>query len=79
MDNLELIRTADFAARKHSTQRRKDTEQTPYINHPIGVATIIAVEGHVHETAILQAAMLHDTGTNQRLWLHADAYVAHAS
>ena len=32
----EILRTADFAARKHSRQRRKDLEKTPYINHPIG-------------------------------------------
>ena len=31
-----LLRCMDFAAMKHSRQRRKDVEQTPYINHPIG-------------------------------------------
>jgi (p)ppGpp synthase/HD superfamily hydrolase len=31
-----LIKTVDFAARKHKDQRRKDPDQTPYINHPIG-------------------------------------------
>lgn len=42
MSGSELVRlldAADFAARKHSTQRRKDPERTPYINHPIGEAT----------------------------------------
>ncbi|XP_021564336.1 guanosine-3',5'-bis(diphosphate) 3'-pyrophosphohydrolase MESH1 isoform X1 [Carlito syrichta] len=32
----QLLEAADFAARKHSQQRRKDPEETPYINHPIG-------------------------------------------
>lgn len=31
-----LLETVHFAAEKHRNQRRKDTEQTPYINHPIG-------------------------------------------
>jgi len=26
----------NFAAIKHRNQRRKDNEQTPYINHPVG-------------------------------------------
>uniref|UniRef100_A0A1B0CAY9 Uncharacterized protein n=1 Tax=Lutzomyia longipalpis TaxID=7200 RepID=A0A1B0CAY9_LUTLO len=26
----------NFAAVKHKDQRRKDTDETPYINHPIG-------------------------------------------
>ncbi|NXN90922.1 MESH1 pyrophosphohydrolase, partial [Rhinopomastus cyanomelas] len=30
-----LLEAADFAARKHKGQRRKDPEGTPFINHPI--------------------------------------------
>ncbi|NXA05077.1 MESH1 pyrophosphohydrolase, partial [Sapayoa aenigma] len=30
-----LLEAADFAARKHKEQRRKDPEGTPFINHPI--------------------------------------------
>ena len=41
----DLIKAADFAAKKHKDQKRKDPEQTPYINHPIGVANILANEG----------------------------------
>ena len=41
----DLIKVADFAAKKHKNQKRKDPEQTPYINHPIGVANILANEG----------------------------------
>ena len=36
-----LIKAANFAAIKHKDQRRSDPEQTPYINHPIGVANIL--------------------------------------
>ena len=31
-----LFSTIDFACRKHKNQRRKDPEETPYINHPLG-------------------------------------------
>ena len=41
----DLIKAADFSAKKHKNQKRKDPEQTPYINHPIGVANILANEG----------------------------------
>ena len=36
-----IIKAANFAAIKHKDQRRSDPEQTPYINHPIGVANIL--------------------------------------
>lgn len=35
-DAVLLLETVNFAAEKHRNQRRKDIEQTPYINHPIG-------------------------------------------
>ena len=31
-----VIRCAHFSALKHSTQKRKNAAQTPYINHPLG-------------------------------------------
>ena len=40
------MKAANFAAKKHSTQRRKDAAKTPYINHPIGVANILTEEGN---------------------------------
>ncbi|XP_060064913.1 guanosine-3',5'-bis(diphosphate) 3'-pyrophosphohydrolase MESH1-like [Ylistrum balloti] len=62
MDNVsELIRCIDFAAVKHKDQRRKDEEQTPYINHPIGVAKILTDEAGITDIAVIQAALLHDT------------------
>lgn len=61
MDLARLVLSLDFAAKKHRDQRRKDPQQTPYINHPIGVANILCEEGDVVDVSVLQAAVLHDT------------------
>uniref|UniRef100_A0A0P4WVQ1 Guanosine-3',5'-bis(diphosphate) 3'-pyrophosphohydrolase MESH1 n=1 Tax=Scylla olivacea TaxID=85551 RepID=A0A0P4WVQ1_SCYOL len=55
-----IIRCVNFSAIKHRKQRRKDPQQTPYINHPIGVAYLL-VEAGVEDVDVLQAALLHDT------------------
>lgn len=60
-DSVILLETVHFAAEKHRNQRRKDPEETPYINHPIGVARILSHEGGVTDIEVLQAALLHDT------------------
>jgi (p)ppGpp synthase/HD superfamily hydrolase len=56
----KLISAVDFAAVKHKDQRRKDKFKTPYINHPIGVAYILSIEGGVEDLQVLQAALLHE-------------------
>ena len=56
-----LIGALSFAADKHRNQRRKDEEASPYINHPIMLAKILAVEGGVEDGLVLSAAVLHDT------------------
>jgi len=56
-----LLRAAVFAAEKHKGQRRKDAQRSPYINHPLEVAAVLAVEADIEETAVLVAALLHDT------------------
>jgi guanosine-3',5'-bis(diphosphate) 3'-pyrophosphohydrolase len=56
-----LLAALKFAAHKHSRQRRKDLEATPYINHPIEVAEVLSGIGGVTELPTLQAAILHDT------------------
>ena len=62
MDDLPLLlRALSFAARQHSPQRRKDPEQSPYINHPIELSACLANEGGVAELPVLAAALLHDT------------------
>ena len=39
----ELLIVIEFAAHKHRNQRRKDAEASPYINHPIALARLLAV------------------------------------
>jgi (p)ppGpp synthase/HD superfamily hydrolase len=56
-----LFTALQFAAQKHSRQRRKDSDATPYINHPIAVAEVLARVGGITDLATLQAAILHDT------------------
>lgn len=55
-----VLRALAFAAARHSLQRRKDEQGTPYINHPIGVALLLCECGVV-DAEILAAALLHDT------------------
>ena len=55
-----LFEALTFASAKHRDQRRKDIDASPYINHPIEVAGILAHCG-ITEIEVLQAAILHDT------------------
>lgn len=75
-DDLHLLTVAySFAAKKHSTQRRKNADQSPYINHPIRVACRVSwwfpmekmqqifgvhMAQGIKQDAII-AAVLHDT------------------
>jgi GTP diphosphokinase / guanosine-3',5'-bis(diphosphate) 3'-diphosphatase len=56
-----ILRAAQFAARKHKDQRRKDAASSPYINHPLSLANILREEGKVDDVAVIVAALLHDT------------------
>ncbi|TVQ95251.1 MAG: bifunctional (p)ppGpp synthetase/guanosine-3',5'-bis(diphosphate) 3'-pyrophosphohydrolase [Chromatiaceae bacterium] len=56
-----LVKAVAFAADKHRNQRRKDADASPYINHPIALANVLANEGGVTDVAVLCAAVLHDT------------------
>lgn len=60
-DIAMVLRAASFAALKHRDQRRKDVAASPYINHPLALAAVLADEGGVTDTATLCAALLHDT------------------
>eukprot|EP01105_Mastigella_eilhardi_P012214 TRINITY_DN2802_c0_g1_i1.p1 TRINITY_DN2802_c0_g1~~TRINITY_DN2802_c0_g1_i1.p1 ORF type:complete len:550 (-),score=182.50 TRINITY_DN2802_c0_g1_i1:91-1740(-) len=55
-----FAKAATFAACKHAQQRRKGGSNEPFVNHPLGVATILTEAG-VTDSAVLQAALLHDT------------------
>ncbi|MBI3186752.1 MAG: bifunctional (p)ppGpp synthetase/guanosine-3',5'-bis(diphosphate) 3'-pyrophosphohydrolase [Gammaproteobacteria bacterium] len=62
MTDLKLIMQAlSFAAHKHRDQRRKDVDASPYINHPISLASILINEGGVTDVNVICAALLHDT------------------
>lgn len=56
-----FIRAVAFAAHKHRDQRRKDPAASPYINHPIALADVLANDGGIDDEEVLCAAVLHDT------------------
>ena len=56
-----FVKAVAFAADRHRNQRRKDVDASPYINHPIALANVLANEGGVTELKVLCAAVLHDT------------------
>jgi GTP diphosphokinase / guanosine-3',5'-bis(diphosphate) 3'-diphosphatase len=55
-----MLVALEFASAKHRDQRRKDVAASPYINHPIAVATLLWACGIRDEVTIL-AGILHDT------------------
>jgi guanosine-3',5'-bis(diphosphate) 3'-pyrophosphohydrolase len=61
MNVVRFLTALEFAAQKHSAQRRKSNEDIPYINHPIAVARLLAEVGGVRHDNVLMAALLHDT------------------
>jgi guanosine-3',5'-bis(diphosphate) 3'-pyrophosphohydrolase len=62
IDGIGLVlKAARFAASKHKDQRRKDASASPYINHPLTLASTLREEGLVEDATVLAAALLHDT------------------
>jgi len=57
----KLIQAINFAAKKHSSQKRKGADGEPYINHPLEVLNLLTSVGKVEDFNILIAAVLHDT------------------
>jgi (p)ppGpp synthase/HD superfamily hydrolase len=59
---LVLVSTAaDFAARKHSGQKRKGQAQEPYVNHLAEVAFLLAGTASAPDAGLVAAGWLHDT------------------
>ncbi|MBT9520800.1 MAG: bifunctional (p)ppGpp synthetase/guanosine-3',5'-bis(diphosphate) 3'-pyrophosphohydrolase [Dechloromonas sp.] len=57
----KILAAIAFAADKHRNQRRKDATASPYINHPIALANVLANEVGIDDERVLIAAILHDT------------------
>jgi len=60
-DTVLLLKAIRFAAEKHRDQRRKDAIASPYINHPVMLASILAEEAGILDINVLCGALLHDT------------------
>lgn len=58
---LRILAAAQFAAGKHSQQKRKGAGGEPYINHLIEVAELIVSSSEVLDTELVMAGFLHDT------------------
>lgn len=56
-----VLRALHFSAEKHRDQRRKDSQGSPYINHPIAVAETLWRAGGVRDPVLIVGALLHDT------------------
>jgi guanosine-3',5'-bis(diphosphate) 3'-pyrophosphohydrolase len=56
-----ILQAMNYAADKHSGQKRKDDKGSPYINHPIEVTKILWEIGGVRDITLLLASILHDT------------------
>jgi guanosine-3',5'-bis(diphosphate) 3'-pyrophosphohydrolase len=59
-DTPLILKALEFAARRHRTQLRKGLDRTPYINHPIQVASLLANFAGETDPVLLAAAILHD-------------------
>ena len=60
-DFEKFLEALKFSAARHSAQKRKNKEASPYINHPIEVTEILWQVGKVRHMPTLLAALLHDT------------------
>jgi GTP diphosphokinase / guanosine-3',5'-bis(diphosphate) 3'-diphosphatase len=55
----QILQAASYAAKRHRDQRRKGADASPYINHPLELATLLADHGAAAPD-VLTAALLHD-------------------
>jgi (p)ppGpp synthase/HD superfamily hydrolase len=60
-DILLIARAWNFAAERHTGQRRKGQAQEPYINHLSEVAELVAMATEGRDANLVAAAILHDT------------------
>ena len=63
-DIVQIMQAAKFVAEKHAHQRRKGSDDEPYINHLVEVASLTA-DATFGEADVVIAALLHDAVEDQ--------------
>jgi (p)ppGpp synthase/HD superfamily hydrolase len=58
---LLVVRALEFAAHRHSAQRRKGAAGEPYVNHLAEVARLLAEACGGRDAELVAAGLLHDT------------------
>jgi (p)ppGpp synthase/HD superfamily hydrolase len=58
---VQLMRAADYAARRHIGQRRKGERAEPYVNHLTEVAALLAEATDGTDVVLVMGGLLHDT------------------
>ncbi|MBI1215906.1 MAG: HD domain-containing protein [Alphaproteobacteria bacterium] len=58
---LQIVKALNFAAQKHTDQRRKGERAEPYVNHLTEVAELLATHTGGTNTDVILAGILHDT------------------
>jgi len=58
---VEVARALEFAAHRHSEQRRKGLKAEPYVNHLAEVALLLAEATGGGDPELVMAGLLHDT------------------
>ena len=58
---VAVVRAADFAAHRHSTQRRKGIRAESYVIHLTEVARLLAEATEGSDALLVMAGLLHDT------------------
>ena len=56
-----ITRAMEFAAHKHTDQKRKGARAEPYVNHLVEVARLLADATSGDDPALVAAGLLHDT------------------
>ena len=69
----KILAAAAFAAHKHRDQRRKDAAASPYINHPIALANILANEGGITDASNTDPYASKPTASNH--WIKTGPHV----
>lgn len=64
-DIQTIVKAFDFAARKHSGQKRKGSGSQPYVNHLAEVAHLVSQATGGEDVGLIAAALLHDVVEDQ--------------